>query len=360
MAQTHKQNRDSNFLDLDILPVTGHQQVNFYSDKASGLRAIVAIHSTALGPALGGTRMRNYDTTSAALQDALIYSRAMSYKASLAGVRFGGASAVILGDPAQKTEELLKAFARRLQGLNGSFRTAPDIGMTDDDMRVMEQETEYVIGSSKSDKKSNPALMAAFGVFEGIKAAVKSIGFVNTLKGLKVAVQGLGNVGRPLVGYLSQAGATVFVAALHAATAKQVAEEFSVEYVDPHEIYSLDCDVFSPCAVGGILNSATIARLKCDIVAGAANNQLATNADGDELFRRGIVHVPDYAINAGGLIAAALATAGATERVIQNRVRKIHNTVSEILLTSQRENIRPYLVADRLAEERIEVAQVNV
>jgi leucine dehydrogenase len=332
----------------------GHEQVSFFTDKESGLKAIVGIHSTVLGPALGGCRMWNYASESDALRDVLRLSRGMTYKAAVAGLRLGGGKGVIIGDARKdKNEALLKAFGRSVQMLGGRYITAEDVGMSVQDIDVMRSETRFAVGGSNDGGSGDPSLMTAFGVFQGIKAAVKFAGLGDDLQGLTVAIQGVGHVGENLCSHLSAAGAHIKVTDIHKPNVDRIVELYGAEAVAPEDIYSVDCDVFAPCALGAIINERTIKTLKCKIVAGAANNQLETEKDGYDLMERGIVYAPDYAINAGGLINVAAELDGYNKELVLGKVGQIYSTIATIMELSREDKVPPHVAADRMAETRL-------
>ncbi len=341
-------------VDFKVLEDFGHEQVVFFQDKESGLRAIVGIHSTVLGPALGGCRMWNYATEQEALTDALRLSRGMTYKAAVAGLKLGGGKAVIMGDSRKhKTEALLKAFGRCVEHVGGRYITAEDVGMSVKDIDIVRTQTRYAVGGSNEGGSGDPSLMTAFGVFQGMKAAVKYSGLANDLNGLTVALQGAGNVGYHLSSHLSAAGAKIIVTDVYEANADRIVEEFGATKVEPGEIYSVEADVFAPCALGAILNDQTIPQLKCKVVAGAANNQLEKPEHGYQLIKRGIVYSPDFAINAGGLINVAAELDGYNKEVVMGKVSKIFDTITNILEIAERDEVPPHVAADRLGDEII-------
>ena len=333
----------------------GHEQVVFFHDKESGLKAIIGIHSTVLGPALGGCRMWNYADEAAALRDVLRLSRGMTYKAAVAGLNLGGGKAVIIGDArTQKTDEMMAAFARAVESVGGRYITAEDVGMSVKDIDLIRNFTNHAVGGSNEGGSGDPSVMTAFGVFQGMKAALKHIGLGERLEGLKVAVQGVGNVGYHLCSYLSAAGAKLIITDIYPKSVERIVQEFGAEVVSPDEIYSVDCDVFAPCALGAILNNRTIPQLKCKVVAGSANNQLETDADGFALQAKGIVYAPDYAINAGGLINVAAELDGYNAEMVHQKVSKIYQTIEDILVRATKEGILPHQAADKLAEQRLD------
>lgn len=333
----------------------GHEQVSFFVDKPSGLKAIVGIHSTTLGPALGGCRMWNYTSEADALRDVLRLSRGMTYKAAVAGLKLGGGKAVIIGDSRKdKSEELLKAFGRAVEMLAGRYFTAEDVGMGVKDIDLIRTETRFAVGGSNEGGSGDPSVMTAFGVFQGMKAAVKHAGLGEDFDGLTVAVQGVGNVGHHLCSHLSAAGAKLIVADIHQPNIDRVVEQFGAEVVSPEEIHAVKADVFAPCALGAILNTRTIPQIKAKVIAGAANNQLETENDGFELMKRGIVYSPDYAINAGGLINVAAELEGYNKELVMSKVSQIMMTIETILNLAQLEKIPPHVAADRMAEQRLQ------
>jgi leucine dehydrogenase len=332
----------------------GHEQVCFFQDKESGLKAIVGIHSTTLGPALGGCRMWNYHSDADALRDVLRLSRGMTYKAAVAGLKLGGGKAVILGDSRKhKTEALLKAFGRCIDQLQGRYITAEDVGMTVKDIDVIRTETEYAVGGSNEGGSGDPSVMTAFGVFQGMKASAKAAGLGEDLNGMRVVVQGVGNVGYHLCSYLSAAGAKLIVTDIYEEQVDRVVEEFGAEVVANEDVYKTECEIFAPCALGAIINARTIPLLRCKVIAGCANNQLEVDQDGYELVRRGITYAPDYAINAGGLINVAAELDGYNKELVLGKVSQIQTTMTNIFALSEKEGVPPHVAADRLAEQRL-------
>lgn len=332
----------------------GHEQVSFFTDKESGLKAIVGVHSTVLGPGLGGCRMWNYSSEFEALRDVLRLSRGMTYKAAVAGLKLGGGKAVIIGDSRKdKTDKLLRAFGRAVDMMGGRYITAEDVGMTVGDIDVIRTQTKFAVGGSNEGGSGDPSLMTAFGVFQGMKAAVKFAGLGDDLNGLTVAIQGLGNVGLHLASHLSAAGARLVVADIHKPQVDRIVEQYGAEVVSPDEIHKVECDVFAPCALGAILNARSIPEIRAKVIAGAANNQLENENDGYELMRRGVVYAPDYAINAGGLINVAAELDGYNKELVLSKVGAIQSTISTILELSRAEKIPPHVAADRMAEQRL-------
>ncbi|HEX4960873.1 MAG TPA: Glu/Leu/Phe/Val dehydrogenase dimerization domain-containing protein [Thermoanaerobaculia bacterium] len=338
----------------------GHERVLFCSNPDVGLKAIIAVHSTVLGPGLGGVRMWPYGSMEEALTDVLRLSRGMTYKAAAAGLNLGGGKAVIVGDPKkEKNEALLRAFGRYVESLNGFYITAEDVGTDLEDMEVIQQETRWVTGvSPEQGGGGDPSPVTAFGVLQGLQAAVAAHFGDGALTGRSVAVQGLGNVGYNLARFLREAGAKVFATDLNAEVTDRAREELGAEIVPAAEILEVPCDVVAPCALGAVLNDESIPRLRCRIVAGAANNQLADERrHGLELHNRGILYAPDFVINAGGLINVYNELVGYNRDTAMRMTRGIYANMARVFEISRTESIPTALAADRLAEERI--AQVK-
>jgi leucine dehydrogenase len=301
-----------------IMQEYDYEQLVFCQDKSSGLKAIIAIHDTTLGPALGGTRIYDYKTDEEAIIDALRLARGMTYKNAAAGLNLGGGKAVIIGDPKKiKSEALFRAFGRFVEGLNGRYITGEDMNMTQKDAAYVNCETNYIVGLETG--SGNPSPMTAYGVFKGMQAAVNEVYGSDDLEGKTVAIQGLGAVGRILAELLYEAGAKLIVTSRDQAKVAKAVAELGATAVEPDEIYGVECDVFSPCAIGAIINDKTIEQLKCKIIAGPANNQLAQPRHGDVLHEKGILYVPDYVINSGGVINIIDDISGLKKR--RNRLR---------------------------------------
>ncbi|WP_044896401.1 branched-chain amino acid dehydrogenase [Bacillus alveayuensis] len=333
-----------------------YEQLLFCQDEQSGLKAIIAIHDTTLGPALGGTRMWTYDSEDAAIEDALRLARGMTYKNAAAGLNLGGGKTVIIGDPRKdKNEAMFRAFGRFIQGLNGRYITAEDVGTTVADMDIIYEETDYVTGISPAFGSSgNPSPVTAYGVYRGMKAAAKEAFGSDSLEGKVIAVQGVGNVAYNLCRHLYEEGAQLIVTDINKEAVQRVVEEFGAKAVDPSEIYRVDCDIFAPCALGGIINDETIPQLKAKVIAGAANNQLREPKHGDKIHEMGIVYAPDYVINAGGVINVADELYGYNRERAMKKVEQIYNNIEKVFEIAKRDHIPTYVAADRLAEERIE------
>jgi leucine dehydrogenase len=336
-----------------------HETVAFFDDKATGLRAIIAIHSTALGPACGGTRMYPYANGDEALTDVLRLSRGMSYKSAIAGLPLGGGKAVILGDPAKdKTEARLLAYADAVSTLGGRYITAMDVGITAKDLSVIARRTKHVAGYDQPGKTGGDSgPLTALGVFVGLKAAVKHKLGADTAKGLTVAIQGLGKVGMGLAQRLHAEGAKLIVSDVNAEAVRRAEDSFGARAVSAENIVTSECDVFSPNALGAVLNSGSIPRLHAKVIAGAANNQLARDEDGAALKQRGVLYAPDYVINGGGIICVAGQIFGWSDTEIERRVLAIADTLAQIFRRSDSEEIPTSVIADRMAEERIAAAK---
>lgn len=334
-----------------------YEQLLFCQDRVSGLKAIICIHDTTLGPALGGTRMWTYESEEAAIEDALRLAKGMTYKNAAAGLNLGGGKAVIIGDPRKdKSEAMFRAFGRFIQGLNGRYITAEDVGTTVADMDIIHEETDYVRGISPSFGSSgNPSPVTAFGVYRGMKAAAKEAFGTDSLSGKTIAVQGVGNVAYNLCKHLYEEGAMLIVTDIHKESVRRAVDEFGAKAVDPQDIYGVQCDIYAPCALGATINDHTIPLMKAKVIAGAANNQLKEARHGDALYERGIVYAPDYVINAGGVINVADELYGYNKERALKKVEAVYENIEKVLEISKRDAIPTYLAADRLAEERIEL-----
>ncbi|KAB2881444.1 Glu/Leu/Phe/Val dehydrogenase [bacterium] len=341
---------------FELMEEKEHEEVVFFSDKKSGLKAIVAIHNTTLGPALGGCRMYPYTSTEQALTDVLRLSRGMTYKAAVAGLNLGGGKSVIIADPKKnKNEILFRAFGRFIQGLGGRYITAEDVGTCVTDMEWVRMETKYVTGISRAlGGSGDPSPVTALGTYRGMKACVEKVFGTQSLKGLRVAIQGLGHVGYYLVRHLHDEGAKLIVNDIDNERVKKVVNEFGAEYVDADKIYSVDADIFAPCALGAIVNDQTIPQFKFKIIAGAANNQLADEAKhGQMLIEKKIVYAPDYVINSGGLINVYNELEGYNQEKALSQAKGIYEIVKIILDLAEKENIPTYVASNKIAEDRM-------
>ncbi len=341
---------------FDTEPRFGHERVLLVSDRTSGLRAIIAIHDTTLGPAAGGCRMWPYASDEAALEDALRLSKAMTWKSALAGLPLGGGKAVIIGNSrTDKTPELLHAFGDAVQSLGGLYWTAEDVGTGVTTMRTVAERCDYVFGLA-----FDPSPWTALGAFEAMKACVEDRLGITSLDGLRVAVQGVGHVGAALVGHLTAAGAHCLVADVNGEAVDNVVRAHGAEAVDAEKIFEVDCDVFAPCALGGAVNHDTIDRLQAGIVCGVANNQLSDASIGVAIHERGITYAPDFVTNSGGMLAAASGIFGKVDEpdgVIRERVVGIHDRVMAILDRSRREARPTADIADAMAREVVLAAR---
>ncbi|MBZ0217636.1 MAG: leucine dehydrogenase [Fimbriimonadaceae bacterium] len=330
-----------------------HEQIIHCFDGATGLKAIIAIHSTILGPSLGGTRMWKYASEADALRDVLRLSRGMTYKNAISGLDLGGGKAVIIGDSmTTKTPELILAFARFVDRLGGNYITAEDVGISLADVELMATEIDHVRGTRASGL-GDPSPYTAYGVFAGIKAAARAALGSDDLNGIHVCVQGIGQVGMSLARFLHAAGAKLTVADINTSAIDRAIEEFGALGVSPEEAHRVDCDIYAPCALGGALNETTIPEIRAKAVAGSANNQLQRPADGEKLRARGILYAPDYVINAGGVISIADVSAAPTEDRMYARVGRIDDVLTGIFARAAAEDKPPEAIADKMAEERI-------
>lgn len=333
----------------------GHEQVIHAYDQVSGLRAIIAVHSTALGPALGGTRFFPYGTEEDALVDVLRLSKGMTYKAAAAGLDLGGGKAVIIGDPAtDKSERLLRAYGRIVDSLRGRYITAEDVGTTTTDIDIIRRETRWALGYSVAEGGAgDPSPVTSRGLFAAARAVSGFLWGDPDLAGRRFAVQGVGKVGSAFVQLLVEARAEVIVADAFEGAVKQAVDNYGVKGVDVEDIHTVDCDFYSPCALGGGLNESTIPRLNCQAVVGSANNQLAADEDADRIADRGIVYAPDFVVNAGGLINVYDELHGYSKMRAMHRVDSIFEATQAILETSKEKGINPNRAAVMLAEDRI-------
>ncbi len=341
---------------FETIATTEHEQVAFFHSKEAGLKAIIAIHNTVLGPALGGLRMWPYKTEQEALDDVLRLSRGMSYKAAVAGLNLGGGKSVIIGDPAEdKSEALFRAFGRFVDSLNGRYITAEDVGIDVNDMEYVFQETDNVVGVHQVHGGSgDPSPFTAFGTVQGVRASLQRKYGNEEIGDFSYAVQGVGHVGFELVKLLRNEGAKVFVTDINQKSVQRCVDELGAEAVGLDDIYDVDADVFCPSALGGIVNEETIPRFKFKVVCGSANNQLATEECAEELENRDILYAPDYAVNAGGLMNVSIEFEGYNRERAKRMMRTIYYNVSQIFKIAERDNITSAQAADRLAQERID------
>lgn len=339
------------------LSFDNHEQIVFCNDKDTGLKAIIGIHNTVLGPALGGTRMWNYANEWEALNDVLRLSRGMTFKSAITGLNLGGGKAVIIGNAkTQKTPELMRKFGEFVHSLSGKYITAEDVGMTTEDMDIVREVTPFVTGISESKGGAgNPSPITAYGVFMGMKAAAKYKFGSDVLEGKSVYVQGIGHVGEALVEHLVDEGANVTIADISQERLEEVRTKYGVTIYGGNDIYSEDMDIYAPCALGATINDDTINSLKAKIVAGAANNQLANEEKHGKLLQdRGIVYAPDFLINAGGIINVYAELEGYDRKEIMRKTENIYNTTLEILRNAETHNITTNHAALNIAKQRIE------
>lgn len=341
---------------IESMSRLGHEQVVFFHHADSALRCVIAIHSTVLGPALGGLRMWPYTSEADAVRDAMRHARDMTYKSAIAGLNLGGAKAILIGNPeTDKSEAALRALGRFIDSLGGRYIAAEDVGTTADDMEYIRIETPYVAGAVlESRDSSDPARFTALGTLHGIRACLEYKYGHSDVHRVTFAVQGAGQVGYHLAKLLCGAGAKVFITDIAEDRVEHVVSECGAEAVPMSQIYDVEANVFSPCALGAVINEDTLPRLKCDIVAGGANNPLESEELGTELQRRGILYAPDYAINAGGLIRSALELQGYSDARVDRHVSRIHEIIARILALASREKIPTWQAARRLAEERLQ------
>ena len=341
-----------------------HEQVVFCNDSETGLKAIIGIHNTVLGPALGGTRMWEYASDLEAINDVLRLARGMTYKAAISGLNLGGGKAVIIGDAEKlKNEAFLRRFGRFVESLNGKYVTAEDVNMSPEDMEYISMETKHVTGLSESvGGGGDPSPVTAYGVYVGMKASAKKAFGSDSLEGKSISVQGVGHVGMFLLDHLVKENVKLYVSDFNNGRAKQAAAKFGAQVVGLDEIYDLDVDIYSPNALGATINDDTIERLNCQVIAGGANNQLDDESlHGEMLIKKGIVYAPDFLINAGGLINVGIDYLGGwTKERVNHKTEKIYQTTLDIFDLSDKEGISTQKAALRLAKSRIqEIAKVK-
>jgi len=338
---------------FETLGELGHEQLVFFHEPHSHLKCIIAIHSTLLGPAIGGLRMWPYAAEEDALRDVLRLSQRMTYATAIAGLDFGGGKAVLIGDPERdKSEALFRSLGRRIDALGGRYVTLEDVGTTTCDMDHVHQETECVVGVRGA--RGDPSPHTALGTFQGIRACLRRRFGHEDVGRVSFAVQGAGHLGHHLVRLLRAEGAKVFVTDINDERVEEVVAESGAEAVPMAQIYDTDAQVFSPCAMGGVINEDTVLRLRCQIVAGGANNQLESNECATELERRGILYAPDYAINSGGLVNTALELSGHDAANSKRRVMATYDVLTRIFALAERDGLATWQAADRVAEQRID------
>jgi len=350
----------------DVNPVFGnlsfdnHEQIVFCNDKATGLKAIIGIHNTTLGPALGGTRMWQYKNEAEALKDVLRLSRGMTYKSAITGLNLGGGKAVIIGDAKTlKNDALMRKFGEYVNSLGGKYITAEDVGMETRDMDIIREVTPYVTGiSEEKGGAGNPSPITAYGVYMGMKAAAKYRFGTDNLDGKTILVQGVGHVGETLVDYITKEGANVIINDINQENLNRVSNKYGAKIHSDLDIYGLDVDIYAPCALGATINDQTIDRLKAKVIAGAANNQLQDEIKHGYLLKeKGIAYAPDFLINAGGIINVYAELEGYGKDEILKKTENIYNTTLDIFNLSDKENITTHQAAFNIAQARIDAAK---
>jgi len=342
---------------FDHMQAMGHEQVVFCADPHSGLQAIIAIHNTTLGPALGGTRLWPYNSHEEAIVDALRLSRGMTYKAAISDLNLGGGKAVIIADPKQKSEALWRRYGKFVDSLNGKYITAEDVNTSARDMEYIAMETNHVTGVPEyMGGSGDPSPFTAYGVFKGMQAAAKKAFGSDDLSGKKILVQGVGHVGQYLVGHLVGEGAEVYITDINEAKIKETQEKFgSVQFISGADMYNQEWDIYAPCALGAVINDDSLQKLKTPVIAGAANNQLADeNIHGPALIEKGIYYAPDFLINAGGLINVSAELDGYNKERVMGQVEKIYSRTLEVFDLSEKENVHTQKAAMQIAEKRLQ------
>jgi leucine dehydrogenase len=345
---------------FDYMEKYGYEQLIYMHDRNSGLKGMICIHNTTLGPALGGSRVWVYESEDDAVYDVMRLARGMTKKAACAGLNLGGGKAVLIGNSKElrkdtvRREAFWRAFGRYVESLNGRYITAEDVGSTPEDMLVVRSETPHVLGLPTT--SGDPSPFTAYGVYKGIRAALKEVRGSSKLEGIRIAVSGVGHVGSALCAMLASEGAILTVADIDADSVAHVVERTGASFVDPEAIYDVECDVFAPCALGAVINDDTLGRLKAKIIAGAANNVLEdSQRHGTRLHELGFIYVPDYVINAGGLINVYQERIGYNKEASMAAIDLIYDRTREIIRESSQTQVPTYLVADRMAERRIEM-----
>ena len=334
----------------------GHEDIRFCTDTKTNLKAIIAVHSTKLGPGLGGCRMWNYENNLAAIKDVLRLSRGMTFKASITGLNLGGGKAVIMGDSTKdKTEKMMESFGEFVDSLNGKYITAEDVGMSTSDMEVIKRKTNHVVGTPKSMGGSgDPSVVTAYGVYMGMKGSAKFLWGNDKLKGKKIFIQGIGNVGRNLINYLQKEDAVILINDINKEKVEEIKKQYNVEVLSDEEMFNEKIDIYSPCALGATLNNQTIPKLTCSIVAGAANNQLEEEGVHDIMLKnKNILYAPDFLINAGGLINVYSELKNFDQAKSLSKTEEIYNTTIAILDKSKEENISSHAAALSIAQDRL-------
>ena len=334
----------------------GHEDIIFCSDSKTKLKAIIAVHSTELGPGLGGCRMWNYKNDIAAIKDVLRLSRGMTYKASITGLNLGGGKAVIIGDSSKdKTEQMMESFGEFVDSFDGKYITAEDVGMTTGDMEIIKRKTNHVVGTPKSMGGSgDPSVVTAYGVYMGMKGSAKYLWNNDNLRGKKIFIQGIGNVGRNLIEYLQKEDAIILINDINKEKVEEINKKYNVSVLNDLDMFSEKIDIYSPCALGATLNNKSIPKLTCSIIAGAANNQLEEEGVHDIMLKnKNILYAPDFLINAGGLINVYSELKQFDQEKALKKTEEIYNTTISILDKSEKENISTHSAALSIAQERL-------
>lgn len=346
---------------MEEIHTEGYEKVYKVEDSSVGLKALICLHNLTLGPGLGGTRIYPYPDFETALTDVKRLAKGMTYKSAISGCCLGGAKSVIMASQQQKTPELLRSFGRAIERLEGLYIAAEDVGCNMADVGEIAATTKYVVGLSHDKSSGNPSYFTAWGTYRGIQASLQKIFGSDSVKDKVIAIQGMGSVGSILAGLLFWNGAKIIVSDVDTEKAKKIAKQYSATYVDPSEILSSECDVLSPCALGGIINDQTIPTLRCKAIAGAANNQLLVDANGDDLVKRGILYAPDFVINAGGLINVAeeIFPQGYDPVSSRDKVDSLYGMLISIFETAERNGTSTHKAAMALGDHRIE-NKINV
>ncbi len=341
---------------FERIELEGHEQILVCSDRSSGLKALIAIHSTKLGPSLGGCRMWPYESFDAALTDVMRLSKAMTYKAAVSDLPLGGGKSVIWGDPAKdKSRSLLEAFAKNIAVLGGRYLVAEDVGITVEDIEHVREMTPHVAGFSVEEGGSgDPSPATAYGVFSGMRACLEEVFGDDSFEGKRVAIQGLGKVGKALAKLLYEAGASLYVSDMNPEKVAIAVRDYGADPIHGHEIYRVDCDIFAPCALGGIINERTLQSLSCRIIAGAANNQLSEMSIATELSQGNILYAPDYVLNAGGLINIAEELTGYNPERAHKKVAGIYERMKTVFSLAKKESRSTAETAESMAKKRLE------
>lgn len=347
---------------IDYMQANGHEELAVWTDPCAGVKAFIAIHDRTLGPALGGVRIWPHPTDEAAVMDVLRLSKAMTYKSAAAGLPLGGGKGLILADPrTDKTEAMFRSYGRFVDSLGGRYVTTEDVGADARNMEWVAKETEHVVGlSEESGGSGNPAAVTGYGVFQAMRACAEAVWGSGSLRGKRVAVQGFGNAAASLARYLVEAGAELIVTDLYEEAKQRAAQLPRTEIVDAGAIYDVECDVFAPCALGGVLSEATIPRLKCAVVCGAANNQLAAPQDAERLTAREVLYAPDYIANAGGVTNVYFELGRAYDRdAALAKTAEIYDTMKRVIETAHRQGATTAAAADCIAEARLRAARAS-